>query len=75
MAFATDDSIVAIATPAGRGGIGVVRIGGPGAQTIARQILDHKSLLTPRYATFTRVASTGVLQDEVVATYFQSPRS
>ena len=74
MAFATDDSIVAIATPSGRGGIGVVRISGPNALTIARQILDHKSSLTPRYATVTRVTS-GTAQDEVVATYFKSPHS
>ena len=34
--FSTDDTIVAIATPPGRGGIGVVRISGPDAQAVAR---------------------------------------
>ena len=33
--FATDDTIVAIATPPGRGGIGVVRLSGPAARPIA----------------------------------------
>jgi tRNA modification GTPase len=74
--FATDDSIVAIATPAGRGGIGVVRISGPAAITIAAQILDQKNRLEPRYATFTRLrTSVDHLLDEVIATYFPSPHS
>ncbi|MFZ0300549.1 MAG: hypothetical protein WAM13_19530, partial [Candidatus Sulfotelmatobacter sp.] len=34
-----DDSIVAIATAPGRGGIGVVRIAGPQAREIARPML------------------------------------
>ena len=38
--FSTDDTIVAIATPPGRGGIGVVRISGPDAQSIATS--DHR---------------------------------
>ena len=32
------DTIAAIATPAGRGGIGIVRISGPGAPEIARTL-------------------------------------
>ncbi|MBI2188631.1 MAG: tRNA uridine-5-carboxymethylaminomethyl(34) synthesis GTPase MnmE [Acidobacteria bacterium] len=76
--FATDDSIVAIATPPGRGGIGVVRISGPAALTIAAAILDRNSLV-PRYATYTRVRTrasgdTATL-DEVIATYFPAPHS
>ncbi|MCZ6753425.1 MAG: tRNA uridine-5-carboxymethylaminomethyl(34) synthesis GTPase MnmE, partial [Acidobacteria bacterium] len=35
----TDDTIVAISTPAGRGGIGVVRLSGPDALRIAQKIL------------------------------------
>ena len=38
-AFSTDDTIVAIATPPGRGGIGVVRLSGAEAQRIAARIL------------------------------------
>ncbi|HEY4899966.1 MAG TPA: hypothetical protein VIH91_04020, partial [Terriglobales bacterium] len=34
-----DDTIVAIATPPGRGGIGVVRLSGPEATSIARPLL------------------------------------
>jgi tRNA modification GTPase len=34
-----DDTIVAIATPPGRGGIGVVRLAGPEARAIAEPML------------------------------------
>lgn len=72
--FSTDDSIVAIATPPGRGGIGVVRISGPSALGIAAGILERLEPLEPRHATHTR-ARTGSLTDEVVATYFAAPHS
>ena len=36
--FSTSDTIVAIATPPGRGGIGVIRISGPDAAAIATRI-------------------------------------
>ena len=84
MAFSPDDTIVAIATPAGRGGIGVVRISGPHAPTIARVLLEHEPELQPRTATFTRLTNArgaggeGTdprLSDEVVATFFPAPRS
>ena len=41
--FSTDDSIVAIATPPGRGGIGVVRMSGRSLVDIAAAILDRRS--------------------------------
>jgi len=68
--FSTDDTIVAIATPAGRGGIGVVRISGPSAVEIANALLQLDSPLRPRYATFARTQG-----DQVVATYFPAPHS
>jgi len=55
MAFSTTDTIVAIATPPGRGGIGVVRLSGPDAHVIARAMVAHDGDLEPRRATFTRV--------------------
>jgi len=42
-----DDTIVAIATPPGRGGIGVVRIAGPQAREVAKPILRLKHDLEP----------------------------
>jgi tRNA modification GTPase len=45
LAMHTDDTIVAISTPAGRGGIGVVRLSGPDSLRIARHLLrpPHRS--------------------------------
>ena len=68
--FSTDDTIVAIATPAGRGGIGVLRVSGPSAGCIANGLLRLGDPLEPRYATFARTAG-----DQVVATYFPAPHS
>jgi tRNA modification GTPase len=49
--FSTSDTIVAIATPPGRGGLGVIRISGPDAARIAGDLIGPRTL-TPRYATF-----------------------
>ena len=47
-----DDTIVAIATPPGRGGIGVVRLAGPRAVEIAKPILRLKHAIEPGRAVF-----------------------
>jgi len=47
-----DDTIVAIATPAGRGGIGVVRLAGPEAKAIALPMLRLRHDLEPGRAVF-----------------------
>ena len=68
--YSTDDTIVAIATPAGRGGIGVVRMSGPSANEVASGLLQLDAPLQPRHATFARTHG-----DQVVATYFPAPHS
>lgn len=81
--FSTEDTIVAIATPAGRGGIGVVRVSGRAARDVAEAILSIREPLVPRHATFTHVKdgtkpqelTTQHFIDQVVATYFQAPAS
>ena len=75
--FATDDTIVAIATPPGRGGIGVVRVSGPDAVRIAVRLLRRDEPLVPRQATFARVFEPDVdgPLDHVVATWFEAPHS
>ncbi len=72
-----DDTIVAIATPPGRGGIGVVRLAGPEARTIAGPILRLQHALEPGRALFGELIEpeTGERIDEVVITYFQKPHS
>ena len=75
--FATDDTIVAIATPPGRGALGVVRLSGPRALNLAGEFLDRGDALQPRHATFTRVqrVDNASALDEVVATFFPAPHS
>jgi tRNA modification GTPase len=83
--FSTADTIVAIATPPGRGGIGVVRLSGSDARVVAAGLLTCGAALEPRHATFTRVRdaagslvsdrTAGRAIDQVVATYFPAPHS
>ena len=76
--FATDDTIVALATPPGRGALGIVRISGPRSRDIVGAIAPAPRPLEPRRATLTRIqahASAGDAVDRVIATYFQAPHS
>jgi tRNA modification GTPase len=70
-----DDTIVAIATPPGRGGIGVVRIAGPRAGEIAEPMLRLKHELEPGRAVFGKLIEPSERIDEVVVTYFAKPHS
>jgi tRNA modification GTPase len=63
------DTIAAVATPAGRGGIGVVRVSGPEVPRIARVLLGR--LPEPRRAT---VGAFGDI-DHGIALYFPAPHS
>ena len=76
--LATDDTIVALATPPGPGGIGVVRLSGPRARTIAGVMLGAADPLAPRRASLRWIADAaagGRHVDRVVATYFPLPGS
>jgi tRNA modification GTPase len=72
-----DDTIVAIATPPGRGGIGVVRVAGADARSITRPLLRLKHLLEPGRAIFGDLIDpdSGERIDEVVVTFFAKPHS
>jgi tRNA modification GTPase len=78
--FSPADTIVAIATPPGRGGLGIVRISGSDARDVAHRILAREAPLEPRHATFTKVCGTRPrgeerAVDEVIATWFPAPHS
>lgn len=74
--FSTDDTIVAIATPLGRGGIGVVRISGPDAARVANSLTGRDQPLTPRHASYSRFAAgTTSVGDQVVVIHFPAPHS
>jgi tRNA modification GTPase len=72
-----DDTIVAISTPPGRGGIGVVRLSGSDATSIARPMLRLSHEFQPNRAHFTELIdpATGDRIDEVVVTFFAKPHS
>ena len=71
-------TIVALATPTGRSGIGVVRLSGGRALEIVRTIIDGENLhFRPRFAQLVvlRDPADGELIDEAIVTYFEGPRS
>jgi tRNA modification GTPase len=82
-----DDTIVALATPPGHGGIGVVRIAGAEAKSIALPMLRLKHDLEAGRAVFAELIEPGTDHleagvptsatriDEVVVTYFAKPHS
>jgi len=68
------DVIAAIATPVGRGGIGIVRLSGVGLSTMAQALTGQP--LSPRHATYTPFYDEdGLILDQGVAIYFPSPNS
>jgi tRNA modification GTPase len=73
--FSPDDTIVAVATPPGRGGIGVVRVSGPAAREIGVALTGHSSEFEPRHATLTRLLAGGRAVDRAVVTFFPAPHS
>ena len=68
------DTIAAVATPAGRGGIGIVRISGPAVAHIAQALIGR--LPEARAATLCRFRDArGAALDEGIALYFAAPHS
>ena len=68
------DTIAAVATPPGRGGIGIVRLSGPRARQIAERVVDR--LPPPHYArlrTFRNAQGEGV--DQGLVLYLPRPGS
>ena len=78
--FSTSDTIVAIATPAGRAGLGVIRLSGPDAARVAGELACRKRPFAPRHATFATIrldpgATASAVGDQAVITFFPSPNS
>jgi tRNA modification GTPase len=68
------ETIAAIATPRGVGGVGIVRVSGPLTRSIAQSILGR--VPRPRFATFAPFRSAdGSCIDEGIAVLFSAPRS
>lgn len=72
------DTIVALATPQGRSGIGVVRLSGPDSLAIARRLTREADFdPAPRTAHLKQLhdVETGEVIDEALITYFKAPQS
>ncbi len=68
------DTIVAQATPPGRGGVGIIRVSGPKALDVAKALLNVE--LTPRVATYTGFHDDNQeVIDKGIALYFKAPNS
>lgn len=79
-AFSTADTIVAVATPPGRGGLGVVRLSGPDAPAIAQRLTGRAAPFTPRHATLAAIRDLRITEhivhiDQAVVTWFAAPQS
>ena len=76
MGFASD-TIAAISTPPGRGGIGIVRLSGPSAKQISEGMIRLRRPLAPGRARMGEVfeVSSGAVLDQAVVTWFAAPNS
>jgi len=72
--MSTIDTIAAIATPPGKGGVGIVRVSGPKCVEIADKILEKcPSVRKAEYLPFKNAKSEVI--DTGIAIYFQKPHS
>ena len=73
------ETIVAISTPPGRGGIGIVRLSGPDAAAIAGKLVRLRGSLEHAHARLADVLDAegdeATRIDEALVTYFAAPRS
>lgn len=67
------DTIAALATPPGRGGVGIVRVSGPASAAIARAVLGR--LPAPRQAEYLPFHADDEVLDTGLALYFPNPHS
>ena len=78
--FSLDDTIAAIATPLGYGGIGIIKLSGNEALPIVQQIFEPihgPNIVKPRYLHFGQIVQpkTGQPIDEVLVAYMPGPHS
>src|SRR4051794_4662610 len=72
------DTIVALATPTGRSGIGVIRLSGPDSLTIVQNLgVGNNLSFEPRIAHLTQLTdpTSDEIIDEAIVTYFNAPNS
>lgn len=70
------DTIAAQATPSGRGGVGIIRLSGPQALSIAGVLCQSEQELQPRYAHFSQFYNPSKeIIDEGLVLFFPGPNS
>jgi tRNA modification GTPase len=71
------ETIVALATPTGRSGIGVIRLSGGDALTILKKLVDEETGLEPRKAYLKQLYDPATSEpiDQALVTYFKAPHS
>lgn len=71
------DTIIALATPTGRSGIGVIRLSGANALSIATKLTGNSIDFQPRHAHLSKLTdpATPEVIDEAIVTYFKAPHS
>ena len=67
------DTIAALATPPGRGGVGIIRVSGPLCATIAEAVVGHCP--SPRHAHYEPFRGEETVLDEGIALFFPGPHS
>jgi tRNA modification GTPase len=78
---AQTDTIAAISTPPGRGGIGIVRLSGPESVSIAAKLVRMRHEMEPAHARLAEVVDDSGASgepeviDEALVTYFAAPNS
>jgi tRNA modification GTPase len=75
--YASDDTIAAVATPAGAGAIAVIRVSGPlSVDVVSRATAGRAAMLDERRVSLVAVrAEDGSVIDEALVTVFRGPRS
>lgn len=69
----SQDTIAALATPPGRGGVGIIRVSGPACRSIAGSLLGHCP--APRFALYGPFRGEQGMIDEGIALFFEGPNS
>ncbi|MCR4398444.1 MAG: 50S ribosome-binding GTPase, partial [Firmicutes bacterium] len=77
MEYRQGDTIAAIATPAGEGGLGVIRVSGPEAADIAERVFRGRFPAESHRVAYGMLVDpcSGEALDEVLVTVFRAPRS
>lgn len=70
-----NDTIAAVATPAGTGGVAIIRISGVNSMEILKRVFSHKGEYEHAKMYFGKIKDESEILDEGYAVFFESPKS